>query len=197
MERSIDFDLAMYILALQKDSREAFDIIYKHYADRVYSLCMAHTKNRNLSQDIVQDTFLKLWESRHRLDPDGNLQSLIFTIARHRIVDSFRKQVAQVQFEDYSMLSNLQTADPSPDRQLIYDDYVRRVEYCKQQLTRRESEIFEMSREKNLSVKDIAKILNLSPQTVKNHLTSSLKIFRSELLKEISIFLLLGILRLF
>ncbi len=184
MKQCIDFDAGKYIYALQEDSFEAFEIIYMHYADKVYSFCMAQTRNKPLSQDIVQDTFLKLWDSRHRLAPDGHLQSFIFTIARHRIIDEFRKQVAQVQFEDYAMLSNLQTAEASPDQQLIYDDYVQRVELCKKRLTRRESEIFEMSREQNISIKDIAKKLNLSPQTVKNHLTSSLKIFRSELLKE-------------
>lgn len=184
MKHGIDFDTAKYILALQKDSYEAFGIIYMQYADKIYSFCMAQTKDRTLSQDIVQDTFLKLWDNRRRLNPDGNLQSLIFTIARHRIIDGFRKQVAQVQFEDYSMLSSLLTAETPPDQQLIYDEYVRRVEACKRRLTLRESEIFEMSREKNIPIKDIAKKLNLSPQTVKNHLTSSLKVFRSELLKE-------------
>lgn len=197
MKHYMDFNAERYILALQKDSYEAFKIIYMHYADKVYSFCMTQTKNTTLSQDIVQDTFLKLWDNRHKLNPDGHLQSLIFTIARHRIIDEFRKQVAQVQFEDYSKFSNIQATETPPDQQLIYDDYLQRVEFCKKRLTCRESEIFELSRGKDLSIKDIAKRLNLSPQTVKNHLTSSLKIFRSELLKENFLFPVLIILSLF
>ncbi len=184
MKRSTDFDPARYVFALREGSHEAFDIIYTHYADMVFSFCMTQTRDNMLSQDIVQDTFLKLWSKRKSLNPDGNLQALIFTIARHRIIDGFRQQVAQVQFEDYSVLSALPTAETVADREIIYEEFLRRVEQCKQRLSPRESEIFEMSREKNLSIKDIALKLNLSPQTVKNHITSSLKIFRSGLLKE-------------
>ena len=191
MEQSIDFNSARYILALQEGSREAFDTIHMHYADHVFSFCMTQIRNRMQAQDIVQDTFMKLWEKRRDLDPNGNLRALILTIARHRIIDVFRKQVYQVRYEDYSILSDCHESEMSTDRQLVYNEFVLCVERCKQHLTPREAEIFEMSREKNLSIKDIAKKLNLSPQTVKNHLTSSLKIFRSELLKGYILTLLL------
>lgn len=194
MEQSIDFNPARYILALQEGSYEAFDIIYTHYADHVFSFCMAQIRNRVIAQDIVQDTFMKLWEKRKSLNPNGNLHALILTMARHRIIDVFRKQVYQVKFEDYSAISDSQMAEVSTDHQLVYNDFMLRVERCKQHLSPREAEIFEMSREKHFPIKDIAKKLNLSPQTVKNHLTSSLKVFRSELRKNYILILLLIIL---
>lgn len=191
MSHSVDFEPAKYIFALREGSYEAFDIIYNHYADKIYSFCMTQTRDRELSQDIVQDTFLKLWINRKNIDPDGNIQAFIFTMARHRIIDEFRKQVAYVEFEDYVVFENLHSAETQADQQLIYEDFLHRVELCKLRLSQREIEIFKMRREQNLPIKDIAKRLNLSQQTVKNYITSSLKVFRSVLLKDRFLIILL------
>ena len=81
------------IKELRNGSYQAFTQIYEAYADRLYSFVLKQLKNRSLTQDIVQDTFLRLWDNRSQLNSFGNLQAFIFTIAKHQVIDYFRKQV--------------------------------------------------------------------------------------------------------
>lgn len=103
------------IKELRNGSYQAFTQIYEAYADRLYSFVLKQLKNRSLTQDIVQDTFLRLWDNRNQLNSFGNLQAFIFTIAKHQVIDYFRKQVNELQFEDFM------------DRQLTYR---RKISYC-------------------------------------------------------------------
>lgn len=159
-------------------------MLYKKYADILYSFAISQTKNKELSQDIVQETFLRLWKNRANLDSDGNIQALLFTIARHSIIDSFRKQIKQVEFEEYVKFYEHRLETSSSEEKIYYDEFIERFKRCKSKLSVRECEIFEMSREMNMPVGQIAEALKLSPQTVKNYITSSLKVFRQSLLKE-------------
>ena len=70
------------IKELRNGSYQAFTQIYEAYADRLYSFVLKQLKNRSLAQDIVQDTFLRLWDNRSQLNSFGNLQAFIFTIAQ-------------------------------------------------------------------------------------------------------------------
>ena len=161
------------IKELRNGSYQAFTQIYEAYADRLYSFVLKQLKNRSLTQDIVQDTFLRLWDNRSQLNSFGNLQAFIFTIAKHQVIDYFRKQVNELQFEDFMEYCENQESDVSPEDLLLYDEFLQQLE----------REIYELSREKQIPVKQIAKQLELSEQTVKNYLTSALKILRSEIMK--------------
>ena len=77
------------IKELRNGSYQAFTQIYEAYADRLYSFVLKQLKNRSLTQDIVQDTFLRLWDNRNQLNSFGNLQAFIFTIAKHQVIDYF------------------------------------------------------------------------------------------------------------
>ena len=90
-----------YIALLKEGSYEAFSDLYMHYANKLYSFALVQTRNSALSEDIVQETFLKLWNTRGQLDCYGNVHALLFTIARNLIIDGFRKQIRQIDFEDY------------------------------------------------------------------------------------------------
>lgn len=178
-----------YIKELRNGSYQAFTVIYEAYADRLYSFVLKQLKNRSLTQDIVQDTFLRLWDNREQLNSLGNLQALLFTIARHQVIDHFRKQVNELQFEDFMEYCENSAADASPEDILLYDEFTQQLKKSKGILSQRECEIYELSREKNIPIKEIAEQLNLSEQTVKNYLTSALKLIRSELLKYNLLFL--------
>ena len=107
------------IKELRNGSYQAFTQIYEAYADRLYSFVLKQLKNRSLTQDIVQDTFLRLWDNRNQLNSFGNLQAFIFTIAKHQVIDYFRKQVNELQFEDFM--------EYCENRQLTYR---RKISYC-------------------------------------------------------------------
>lgn len=170
------------ITDLRGGSYKAFRLIYDEYADRLYAFVIRNLRNRTLAQDIVQDTFMRLWIHRKQLNSFGNIQGLLFAIAKYRLIDHFRQQMSQPEFVEYLSQSVYDRADDiSPDDVVMYDEFVARLTVAKNHLTPRERGIYELSRERYMSVKDIAERLGLSEQTVKNHLTSALRILRDEL----------------
>lgn len=166
---------------LRGGSYKAFQLIYDEYADRLYSFVLRQLRNRTLAQDIVQDTFMRLWINRKQLNCFGNLQGFIFTIAKYRVIDHFRQQMAQPEFVEFVGQCNQRQTEISPEDIMLYDEFLNHVAAAKGKLTPRERQIYELSRERNMSISDIASHLGISEQTVKNHLTAALRILRNEL----------------
>jgi len=171
-----------YIKELQKGSHKAFNVIYDMYADKLYGFLLAHTKSRQMSEDIVQDTFLKLWINRKTLSTDGSLQSFLYTISKHEMIDLFRSQINKVEFELYVEYIDEKKLDYNDiEKKLFYDDFLKALKLSKKLLSEKQLEIFELSKEKGKSIEEIATQLQISEQTVKNHLTTSLKKIRTQL----------------
>ena len=153
---------------LKKSSYDAFSRLYIQYSNNLYSFVFAQIKNSTIAEDIVQETFLKLWIVREQLDSNGNIQALIYTIAPNHIIDKACEKISTF---------------PTVEEQIDCHEFIDRVQQTKKRLPKRACQIYEMSREKNMPINEIAKALHLSSQTVKNYLTSTLKIFRKELKK--------------
>jgi len=176
--------LKSYIKELRKGSHKAFNAIYDMYADKLYGFVFAHTKSREMANDLVQETFLKLWTMRESLSVEGSLQAMLFTMSHNKMIDTFRAQINKVEFEDYVEFSeNVDLSDNSIEKKIYYDDFLKALKLCKSQLPHRQMEIFEMSRENGKSIEEIASELKISEQTVKNQLTSAMKTLRTELVK--------------
>ena len=86
---------------LKRGSYEAFDTLYDMYADSLYGFALLHTKSSVQAEDIVQETFLKLWNMRTSLSVEGSFKSMLFTIAKNHVIDVFRQQINRPDFEDY------------------------------------------------------------------------------------------------
>lgn len=173
-----------YIAGLKKGSNEVYNIIYDIYADRLYHFVLLHTKSHDISKDILQETFIKLWEIRETLQEDHSLQSLLFTISKNKIIDHFRSQINKVEFEDYiAYKENSRFAENDVEQDLYYDEFIQVLTICKRLLPERQLELFELSKEQGLSISEIALKLGISEQTVKNQLTTALKTLRKEISK--------------
>lgn len=176
---------------LRQGSYRAFSRVYHIYVDALYSFALAQTRSRTIAQDVVQDTFLSLWDSRRNIDEQGNVQAYLFMIARHKMVDIFRRQVKQVDYDGYMELHPQTSSLTTPEEYVNLEEFKYSVNRVKSLLSPREREIYELSREYGLTVKQISEKLGISQQTVKNYITSGLKTMRSKLSKVIVLMILL------
>jgi RNA polymerase sigma-70 factor (family 1) len=184
--------LKSYIKELRNGSHKAFNAIYDMYADKLYGYVFAHTKSREMANDLVQETFLKLWTMRESLSLQGSLQAMLFTMSHNKMIDMFRAQINKVEFEDYiEFIEHAEISDNGIEKRIYYDEFIKALKLCKSQLPHRQMEIFEMSRENGRSIEEIATQLKISEQTVKNQLTSAMKTLRMELVKFNLIFLVI------
>lgn len=75
-----------------KQSREAFDCLFRRFSSRIFAMGMKLTRNEQLANDLVQEAMLNIWQKAPLYDVDrGNAQSWIFTLTRNRAFDMLRK----------------------------------------------------------------------------------------------------------
>lgn len=173
------FDEFECINNLKRGSYKAFTKIYDEYADSVFSFALLQLRNRDAARDVVQDTFMKLWINRRIINCTGNLKGFILSIARYRIIDTLRQQMHEPKFEEYIEHCAKAPTEVTPEDIIMYDEFLSLLTEAKERLTPRERQIYEMSRDSQLTVSQIAGELGISEQTVKNHITSALRILRN------------------
>ena len=83
---------SLYIQELRNDSHTAFETLYDMYSDSLYGYVLLHTKSTFSAEEIVQDTFIKIWTNRQNLSTEGSFKALLFTIAKNQIIDAMQKR---------------------------------------------------------------------------------------------------------
>lgn len=175
-------DESYYIKALKKGSYEAFDIVYDMYSSRLYGYCYQYTKSHEDTQDIVQEVFAALWRYRESIRDENTILYFLFQIAKNRLINRFRSQVNSPVFEEYvSYCDELKHSVNDTSRLVEFDDFKQKIKHIKSKLPSMQRKIYEYSREQELSNKEIAGLMELSEQTVKNQLSLALKVFREKL----------------
>ena len=167
---------------LKSGSYEDFNKLYTIYVDMLYSFILGLIKSPTEAEDIVQETFLRIWQTRERINPDFSFKTYLYTIARNQTIDVLRKQIEYVAFEDYICSEAFQEySENDVEKNISFDEFKNKLSGVKEKLTPRQKLVFEMSREKGYSISMIAEELQLSEKTIKNQLTLALKILREEM----------------
>lgn len=164
------------IQLLKQGNRDAFSELYKRYWEKVYSFCGLYLNSKVKAEDVVQEVFIKVWNSREFLREEDNFKGLLFIITRNLIFNQFRKNVN----EDFYKLTVLSAMEESYDIQEEIDAYSL-SEYIDQliaELPERRQLIFNLSRKEHKSYKEIAQQLNISEKTVENQIAEALKFLR-------------------
>lgn len=152
--------------------------LYFEYKDQIYGFAYKNLKSHTLSNDILQEVFLVLCQKD--LSEVNNVRSFIFQITQNKVVDHIRKHAKNKSLRDKLWLV-IEKKQKSVDQVIIEKEYFEHLQKAKSLLTPQQQLVFELSREKGLSHREIAQKLNLSQNTVKNHMVSGLKILREYL----------------
>ena len=167
---------------LKKNDIAAFDAIYNKYCHKLHQFVFIYLlKREEDAEDIVQEVFIKIWQSRGKIDIHASFESFLFTIAYNTTMSLLRKRMSETKSREY--LKSLQKiiSDEQIINEIHYKELNHKVQTLLKQLTPRQKEIYFLSREEGLSHQEIAKKLNISKCTVNNHLVNILKFLKSNI----------------
>lgn len=177
---------------LTQDNEAAFSELYIRNKDKLYYFCLNLLKSKEDANDIVQEIFTRIWESRNFINPDLSFSSFLYKIARNRILNYFRSVDI-----DLKVKSILAQRDPVEEdiieSNLIYTEYQKILKGAIEALPPQRKKIFNMSREDNMTHKEIAAQLGISVNTVQEHISESLRFIKKHFNKhtDLSLSLLL------
>ncbi len=178
---------AELLLLIQENKRDAFEQIYNRYWSKLYVAAYKILRDRQASQDAVQEVLVKLWLKRKENDI-VNLNSYLHNAVRFQVFNQIRNgKVRTALFEEIAELSVVNDAE----HRLLSIDFNRKLEGSIIQLPEKCRKIFLLSRMEQLSTKEIAQRLALSPKTVENQLTIALRRVRISFGKVLLLLMLL------
>jgi len=166
---------------LKKGDLIAFDTIYSKYSHKIYEFVLRYLKQDEDAEEIVQEVFIKIWESKSKIDIHLSFESFLFTIAYNTSISLLRKRVSETKSREY--LRSLQQINTTEDaiEEIQFKELNDKLQSLVNQLTPRKKEIYLLSREEGFTHKEIAQKLNISENTIKNHLVTTLKFLKSHI----------------
>ncbi|QTD38464.1 RNA polymerase sigma-70 factor [Polaribacter batillariae] len=168
----------LLVKELIKGNNKAFRKLFDTYRNDVYAYSISMLKTKVLAEGIVQDVFLKIWQYRDRLNPDLSFKSYVFTITRNLTFNLISKVAnnrtlrEEVFYKSQKRYSTIEDKIEEKDYEVIKNNAIN-------QLTPKCKIIFEMSRNKGMSYKEISKELDISVSTVKGQMSKALSSIRN------------------
>jgi RNA polymerase sigma-70 factor (family 1) len=166
-EKSIISDLQQKIVLYE--DMQAYRKLYELLNERLLWFVYSFVKSKEAAEEIVSDTFIKLWKMRDQLQSVGNLRVFLYVIARNLSLNYLTRQYryTRISLDDmpFEAISSI-----NPEEQYISSETTRKISEAVGKLPSQCKLIFQMVRENGLKYKEAAAILNISELTVRNQL---------------------------
>lgn len=170
------------VIRLIEGDEDAFCELYAAYKNRLLYFAMKFVKSRDFAEDIFQDAFTIIWQSRRFINPDASFSSYLYTIMKNRILNQIRDLDKENTLKEHILSQAIDYTDDTKEK-ILANDLREIINKALEKLTPRQREIFEMSREAQMSHKEIADALGISINTVQEHISVSLRTIRTFLSK--------------
>jgi len=170
-----------HLIELWRSGNEkAYRVLFDRYFYKLYSYTLKQIPDKRVSEEIVMDVMLSVWQKRDQLNSSLSLSAYLYKSVRNRLIDHLRKQqVATVSLE-------LTAVEPPStfitDGRILHKELESLYRHSLNRLPPQKKRIFTMSREEGSSYKEIADRLQLSKNTVENHMVAALRLLKDHML---------------
>ncbi len=174
-ERAIDVELESII-----EDQNAFTRLYLLYHPKLCEFVNWYTGSLEVAEDLVHEVFLYIWENRSDLNPKGTILSYLYKSVKNRALNYLKHQDVERKWEDWvrETDSNL-TAGPEED--LVVSELGEKISKVLDGLPEQRKKIFMLSRDYELSYREIAELLDISVKTVETQIRRALKMLTRRL----------------
>lgn len=172
-----DFQLVALIAS---DDDQAFSEIYRRYNGVLFLHAYKMLGDQEDAKDILQELFTTLWLTRKELRPHTSFSGYLYKMLRNRILDIIARKKIEQKYID-SLADFIENGEWLTDQQVREKELTILIEKEVSLLPPKMRVVFEMSRNTDLSYKEIADELHLSDKTVKKQVSNALHILRERL----------------
>lgn len=187
MAQNSNIDEKKLLLELSQGSELAFTNVYNQYKNNVYSTAFRITKSKILSEEAVQDIFLKIWQNRETLSEIDHFENYLYIISRNHLFNSIKKIARETNLA--SEINVKEAGFIDTDTSIKDEQYNTILNQIVEQLPPQQQKVYKMAKLDGLSHQKIGESLGISPETVKKHMAQALKFIRLKISPYMNMFL--------
>lgn len=165
---------------MRSGDTQAYEMIFRTHYVPLCNYAFTFVADRDMAEEIVQGTFLYLWEKREAMEIHSSLKSYLYTAVRNRCLNEIKHRKVRQQHINRELL----TADAgmeSVSEEIAAAELEERIQIAIEKLPEQCRMVFKLSRFEELKYAEIADQLSISIKTVENHMGKALKIMRQQL----------------
>lgn len=169
------------LLRLRAGDGSALDYFYQQYSFSIYQKLINLVKLEAVAEELLQDVFVKIWENRHRIDPEQSFRSYFYVIAQNLVFDFYRKlardrrlqkEVKAISCEGYEHV----------DEHISLLETQNLITEAINNLPAQQKRIFTLCKLEGKSYEDVSTLLGISTSTINNHIVQATKRIKRQVL---------------
>lgn len=164
-------------MAAQGD-KVAFSKLFYDYKDRVYSIALRLTDAEYLAEEVVQEVFMKLWQKREILNTIAVFEDYLFIMTRNCVFKAL-KRIAMRNNTETGWQIKRPLFENETENDILDGEYEAVLRRAIDLLPPQQKKVFLLSRDDKMKREEIANLLQVSPETVKTHLSRALQHVRA------------------
>jgi len=156
----------------------AFQALYDRHHRGVFGFLLRSLGDRRLAEDLLQETFLRVFAHRHAYRPTATLRTWLFTIVRNLLIDQFRQRSKNPEIESGEILETVADAGATPLQEAEASEVAERLQAAVLSLRPSQREVLLLHRFAGLRPEEIAEVTGASPAGVRVTLHRALRQLR-------------------
>ncbi len=164
----------------QQGDEKAFNSLYDRYVVYLTNIALKKTSSIETAKDCVQEVFVSVYYRRDFLQPSSSLKAYLFKALQNKIYNFHLKELTRMEYEEIAA-GQIDNAVNDVFENIHNKELKASIESAINQLPPQCKKIFLMSREEQLPYKEIAAQLNISVNTVDQHIQKALRKLRVSL----------------
>jgi RNA polymerase sigma-70 factor (ECF subfamily) len=157
----------------------AFEEIYTRYWKKLYSVAYRRVQSREVSEELVQDIFTALWINRHTVKIEI-LSAYLHSAVKYKVINHLEREMSRRVYAQ-TQLNSLVPLENTTEDAVYLNELSLALEKEIQKLPPKRQQIFKLSRQEHLSIKQVASHLGISEKTAENQLGKALKVLKVSL----------------
>lgn len=167
---------------LSLNDQAAFTTIYERYWKTLFREAMNVLRSQKEAEDCVQELFVSIWNRRQALSINSSLKAYLQTAIRYQCIDRIERDMIRGGYlDDFSSYLEAHHVIPSIEQELEARELAANIDQLMDKMPGKMREVFRLSRQEQLTHREIADRLQISEETVKKQIYLALKILRSNL----------------